>query len=168
MGGISEPINEPGLVAVWRGRAVADRLAGGAARQVLYGLGGNDTLHGGDGADTLHGGAGADLLFGGTGDDRLFVRAADRARGGAGADVFVIEPGAGRAVIGDFQPGDQIDLSAFGLTFEARDPGLEDGFALRQIGSDLRLRLLDADGALLTLWLRDVGADAVSAADFLF
>lgn len=168
MGGVIIPIDEPGPVVVWQGSDRADRVAGAAGRASLYGLGGDDTLRGGDDADTLHGGAGADRLFGGRGDDRLHLGAGDQVWGGTGADVFVIEPGRGACGIRDFTAGDRIDLSAFDLAFEAADPGVEDGFALWQVGEDLRLRLVDETGARLTIWLRDVQAADLTADDFLF
>lgn len=168
MGGLVDPIDEPGPGVIWHGSDQAERVKPRAWRDALYGMGGDDTLRGGDGADTLSGGAGADRLFGGMGDDRLHLGAGDRVWGGAGADVFVIEPGRGACGIRDFTAGDRIDLSAFGLTFAAADPGLEDGFAMVRHGDDLRLRLVDADGDVLTLWLRDVQDEGLSAADFLF
>ena len=168
MGGVIIPIDEPVPLLVWYGGEAADRARGSNWHEVLYGLGGDDRLGGGDNTDTLYGGAGNDWLFGGAGDDRLHLGAGDQVWGGTGADLFMIEPGPGRAVVHDVQPGDRIDLSAFDLAFAAADPGLEDGFALWQVGDDLRLRLVDETGARLTIWLRDVQAADLTADDFLF
>ncbi|MEM9219690.1 MAG: SGNH/GDSL hydrolase family protein [Cyanobacteria bacterium P01_F01_bin.150] len=96
-----------------------DYLKGGAGRDDLYGgidadiLGGgkhNDRLMGGLGADALLGGAGDDWLDGGRGSDSLF--------GGPGADTYVfgrslLDGIADTDVIVDFQPNDQLDVSAF-------------------------------------------------------
>ncbi len=64
---------------------------GNAAANIITGTGGSQTIDGG---------AGNDVLF-----------------GGAGADIFIIKPGDGRDVIGDFQAGvDRLQLPGFGLT----------------------------------------------------
>ena len=53
---------------------------------------------------------GDDTLIGGAQNDNL--------TGGSGADDFVLRPGDGADVIVDWQDGfDQIDVSAFGLSF---------------------------------------------------
>jgi Ca2+-binding RTX toxin-like protein len=78
---------------------------GGAA--VLTGSGGDDLLMTGVGVTQLRGGAGDDIL----------VSTAARGghvwlEGGAGADVFVIQPGAGLTTLTDYTPGtDRLDLS---------------------------------------------------------
>ena len=124
-----------------RGEAGADRLDGGDGNDLLFGGAGHDRLFGAAGADTLLGDAGSDVLDGGPGDDLLFGGAdadtlsggeradtliggggGDALRGGAGNDLFVLGGvldfgllgggGGGGASIGDFSPGDLIDLSA--------------------------------------------------------
>lgn len=67
-----------------------DTLRGGAGNDLLLGGPGDDLLIGGPGDDTLVGGAGRDTLDGGAGNDTLVVDAADIARGGTGADRFVV------------------------------------------------------------------------------
>lgn len=88
---------------VLKGGAGADDLRGGDGDDTIHGGDGNDSLSGGGGADHLYGGAGADTLDGGTapegafdyldggeGDDELRLSGATIAKGGAGADTFVI------------------------------------------------------------------------------
>lgn len=90
------------------GRDGADTLFGGDGFDRIYGGLDSDELSGGGGRDFVFGGADNDLIFGGEGDDKL--------TGGEGEDVFVIEPGSGRDVIRDFEPGvDTIDLTALDL-----------------------------------------------------
>lgn len=81
------------------GTGNGDTLLGGAGNDTLRGGGGNDRLLGGPGADlliggngddTLVGGDGRDTLDGGAGNDTLVVDAADMARGGSGADRFMV------------------------------------------------------------------------------
>jgi serralysin len=90
-----------------------DALGGAEGRDTLYGGAGDDALWGGAGDDVLSGGAGGDSVFGDTGNDTLIVTAAD------GWDLFA-----------DWNDGDLIDISAFGiagfgsLTFEALAGGI--------------------------------------------
>ncbi|MFM2355726.1 MAG: hypothetical protein RLZZ528_1462 [Pseudomonadota bacterium] len=93
-----------------------DQLSGGAGNDRLIAGKGEDKLFGGEGADTLVGGAGGDTVSGGAGDDQLWGGnwSADGAK-----DVFVHAPGGGRDVVQDFEvKHDQIDLSAYGLSYE--------------------------------------------------
>ena len=119
-----------------------DRLFGGDGDDVLLGFDGDDLLKGEAGNDELLGEAGDDRLFGGDGDDILNgtgfgligIGERDVLEGGAGSDIFVLgdffdiyyddnaasvsASNAGRAIIKDFVPGeDIIELSAFG-TYE--------------------------------------------------
>jgi Ca2+-binding RTX toxin-like protein len=102
--------------------------AGGAGEDLLFGGLGNDRVDGAAGADTLIGGQGADTLLGGDGNDRLQGgagedhlaggRGIDSLTGGDGSDRFVIDrPLGGHNVqtIADFEAGDVLDLSAFGV-----------------------------------------------------
>jgi len=93
------------------GGAGADCLIGSDGDDRIYGGFGGDTLVGGDGNDTLSGGEGPDTLDGGAGDDVLFIDPGTLARGGLGADLFLIDfaalaalPNAGvrQAMIEDF------------------------------------------------------------------
>jgi Ca2+-binding RTX toxin-like protein len=72
------------------GKLGTDELNGHAGNDRLNGAGGSDVVNGGSGNDWLYGGKDslADLLHGGGGNDTLIVRAADRAFGDAGNDVF--------------------------------------------------------------------------------
>lgn len=80
--------------------------AGNAADNYLRGNPGNNRLDGGDGNDILAGQEGSDRLIGGLGADDL--------RGATGVDVFVFlsvaetPAGAGRDIIRDFTPGEDI------------------------------------------------------------
>jgi hypothetical protein len=82
------------------------------------------SVRGGGGDDWLVGSAGNDVLEGGSGNDYL--------EGGAGADRFVMMPGGGNDVIGDFDPlHDRIEFAGF-------------GFARGQLPSDvLSMQLVD-------------------------
>jgi len=70
------------------GAAGDDSLAGGAAADVLYGQAGDDSLAGGDGLDYLFGGDGADTLAGGADADALFGEAGDDSLGGGAGFVY--------------------------------------------------------------------------------
>ncbi|WP_198670656.1 hypothetical protein [Oceanicella sp. SM1341] len=129
---------------------------------------GNDTanvIRGNDGANLLDGGAGNDRLFGGAGDDTLLGGAGDDwLEGGAGADVFIFREGEGRDVIADFDPaapGERIDLSALSAI-----TGFDDLLAGHM--SALAAGVLIDDGAGSSILLAGLGADALSADDFLF
>lgn len=69
----------------------ANRILGGDGNDTISAGAGNDTLFGGAGRDTLTGGAGNDVLEGEAGDDWLTVGAGDVARGGDGADTFLVD-----------------------------------------------------------------------------
>lgn len=117
-----------------------DKIYGGSGDDRMWGHDGNDTISGGNGNDGMNGGNGDDVLLGGAGDDkisggatgkdsiegnhgndRLSINADDTAKGGAGADTFVItrflEIGWEiNMVIEDFVDGeDKIDLSELGF-----------------------------------------------------
>jgi Ca2+-binding RTX toxin-like protein len=82
-----------------------DKLIGNDVANILVGNGGNDTISGGGGDDVILGGAGKDALSGGAGNDTFrYTALSDSAVGLA------------RDVIGDFEKGDRIDLSAVGAT----------------------------------------------------
>ena len=89
------------------GGNAADTFTGDAKDNILDGQAGNDTLSGGEGNDTLIGGTGNDNMWGGNwpadGD----------------ADTFVFSSGGGKDMVHDFEADhDQIDLSAYGLTYQ--------------------------------------------------
>jgi len=85
-------------------------IDGGDGRDVLVGDRGADTLLGGAGNDALDGGSDADLLDGGAGNDAL--------RGGRGNDTFAFGD-SGTDTILDYERGEKIDLSAFGIDASA-------------------------------------------------
>jgi len=93
-----------------------DILQGGVGKDMIVGGQGDDILYGGAGNDKLVGGAGSDVLEGGAGDDHLW--GGNWTEDGA-SDTFAYSPGGGKDMIHDFEPEhDQIDLSAYGLTYE--------------------------------------------------
>jgi Ca2+-binding RTX toxin-like protein len=110
-----------------------DTLLGGNDDDQLDGGDGNDNLQGEDGNDHLWGGRGNDVLRGGDGKDKL--------SGDRGQDIFVLEKGAGFAVIQDFQDTkDQLQLGA-GLRFKQLSLIQQGQNTILQAGSD-RLALL--------------------------
>ncbi len=96
-----------------QGGSGANRLRGKFGGDKITGLGGADTINGKGGNDLLDGGRGNDILIGATGDDTFFSGAGfDRVKGKAGADVFVLERGAGYDEIADYKNGiDKLGLS---------------------------------------------------------
>ncbi|MFT6606008.1 MAG: Ca2+-binding RTX toxin-like protein [Halocynthiibacter sp.] len=132
------------------GGADADYLAAGANDDTVLGGTGNDTIFGEDGADSLDGGTGDDLIIGGAGsdtmaggdgDDTIYIGSDDVATGGAGDDLFVIDPTAltgGVITIDGMETsetsGDSLDFNgtlAGPVTYTAQgtDPGGRSGFA---------------------------------------
>ena len=75
-----------------RGDTGNDSLTGGDGDDLVVGGDGADTLIGGAGSDRLRGNAGADLLDGGDGNDLIVVDSTDVAFGGAGDDIFFLDP----------------------------------------------------------------------------
>ena len=79
-------------------------------RTIIKGYDGNDVLMGGQMNDNIQGGSGNDTLYGSVGNDVLI--------GNNGADMFALESIVGRAVIRDFQNGeDSIGLTG-SLSFD--------------------------------------------------
>ena len=97
-GGDPAPLNNIDLLFGGAGQDLifggedADTLYGGLGNDSLYGDMDDDRLFGDDGSDSLIGGAGNDTLDGGAGDDNIRAGAGDVAFGGAGDDVFTIDP----------------------------------------------------------------------------
>jgi len=141
-----------------------DRLIAGAGGDGLIGGGGNDVLRGGGGGDRLIGGAGQDVLVGGAGSDRIVGNGGsdrlsggtgnDQLVGGSGSDTFLLTPGAGRALIQDFQDSDRLQLSNR-LDFDA--------LTIRQQGNNTLIR---QGGDVLAL-LAGVQASTITDADFV-
>lgn len=120
------------LTATVEGSGSNDTLTGSSGDDAIAGEGGNDTLFGFGGSDDLDGGRGNDQIFGGRGNDQCnggkgndHVRAGqgddmlmtggdgdDVMAGKGGADTFVLETGAGIALIRDF---DAAEGDRFGL-----------------------------------------------------
>ncbi|MGF7173000.1 Calx-beta domain-containing protein [Azospirillum doebereinerae] len=134
------------MATLWGG-AGSDTLTGGAEDNTIGGDGGNDRLTGNSARDVILGGDGDDTITGGAGNDYM--------EGGAGADVFVIRPGDGWDVIGDFRGGyqfaDTLDLTAFtAITSRAALNQLvtaDGGDTIITLAPDTTLRLVGMDAA---------------------
>ena len=126
-----------------------------------WGLEGDDILLGGEGNDVLNGdegdafgsgvASGSDVLVGGRGDD---VLRGDTRDTNQAADRFVFAAGDGNDVIKDFQVGlDVLDFTEFGD---------DSPVTLSEQGGNAVVGVGD-----VTVTLEGVGADALSAGDFL-
>lgn len=133
-----------------------DMLNGGSGRDFLMGDAGNDKLLGQSGNDTLLGGAGNDRLQGGTGKDKVNGGTGnDKLSGGKHNDTFVFAVGDGDDIILDFQNNaDKIKFS--GLSFSDLTLSQADSGTLIEYGTDD------------TILVRNVGINALDAADFVF
>ena len=91
---ISYENGQGGTQAIWVSNllfdAVPDPSLDGA--DTIDGGAGDDTIYGERGDDVIDGGAGADTIDGGDGDDTITLGAGDVATGGAGDDVFILDP----------------------------------------------------------------------------
>ncbi|MGH1330704.1 MAG: Hint domain-containing protein [Paracoccaceae bacterium] len=118
-----------------------DNVLGGDGNDTIFGEDGTDVISGGAGDDLIIGGAGGDLMGGGDGDDTIYIGSGDVATGGAGDDLFVIDPAAltgGTITIDGLETsetnGDSIDFNgtlAGPVTYTAQgtDPGGRSGYA---------------------------------------
>lgn len=165
---------EPGLD--WRGTKAANDRVGTRGDDFMLARGGNDTLSGLAGDDTLNGEKGADRVYGGSGDDRIYVSGGDNVRGGAGEDVFVFlshakfasMTDAGLGHMRDFRAAeDRVELTLFGLDWEGRDAGLEDGWQLRKVANGWRVDIADGDAGRISFVLH-TKAEALDESHFLF
>jgi len=96
-----------------------DTLTGTEHSDLMIGFDGKDRLSGLDGNDELYGGKGNDVLKGGKGNDRLIgEKGNDKLHGDEGNDTFVFGNNFGRDYVYDFNQGDQLDLSAFNISFD--------------------------------------------------
>ncbi|MGJ3249218.1 MAG: CRTAC homolog protein [Elainellaceae cyanobacterium] len=110
-GGRDRLLGNNGIDQLHGGRG-ADQLLGGRADDWLVGNQGRDRLRGGRGDDILTGNLGNDWLKGNRGDDELWGGLGkDMLIGGRGRDTFVLEKGAGFAVIQDLTRRDWIALT---------------------------------------------------------
>jgi len=108
----------------------------------------------------LHGEDGADILRAGLGDDYM--------DGGAGADIFRFEAGAGADRIARFDADraggqDRIDLSSFG--FGSYDAMLAAGVTIAPSGVDT---VLDLETGNPVVTLLGMVRSAIDAFDFVF
>jgi serralysin len=163
-------------VGAWRtvvggfnlGGTMAGRARGGDDILIGGGLLSGDAMQMVDqarGDDTLIGATGSDQLFG---DANPYLPGSDLARVTRGADRFVLSPGSGRDIVGDFEHGrDKIDLGTYwGI----------DGFAdirghAAQVGMDTVIDLGAAAGGAAgrdVLTLAEVRLAGLDAGDFLF
>jgi len=155
----------------------ADSLNGTKLGELIMSYEGNDTLRGLGGDDSLNGQSGADVMYGGRGNDRIYVSGTDRAWGGEGSDTFVFTSRAaypeiadgGRAIVQDYKPADGvIEFIGFDVEFADRDRGLDDGMAFVQKGADTLIRVVDEDGAVMELLLKNTRSADLTADDFAF
>lgn len=143
-----------------------DVLLGHAGNDTMYGGGGNDRLIGGGHSDWLQGGYGDDRLVGQSGNDTMIGgEGADIMIGGAGADVFVFDwydLGTSDRIV-DFEVGvDKLDFSVYGV---------ESGLQYVHLDIDAYNgvdTMISVSGWNLSLHLRNVTPDELSASDFLF
>ncbi|MGA0533514.1 calcium-binding protein [Hansschlegelia sp. KR7-227] len=135
-------------MATIRGTSSSDTRNGTSGPDLIFGLEGDDTLNGAGGADTI---------VGGDGDDEL--------RGGAGpaADVFRYdERGFDDDVIKDFGKTDRLDLRGLNVgDYASLAPYILD----TPDGAEISLFY---NGFRETILLEGVGADQLTAANFIF
>lgn len=132
-----------------KGLGGSDFLFGRGGNDKLLGNGGGDHLYGGNGDDVLRGGRGSDWLTGGGGNDKIW--------GGAGSDYFLFDADLDNGLdrIRDFDDGqDRIVIEHLG--------GFED-ITISEADRGLRLEFHDT-----VIVLAGIGADQISADDFLF
>ena len=143
------------------GGAGADNLSGDAGDDRLMGGAGDDVLSGGDGADKLVGGSGADTIIGGSGNDNMW---GGNWSGDQESDTFVFSSGGGKDMVHDFEAEhDQIDLSAYGLTYEDIASVMTDkGWA-----TEIELSALDGGVSGDKLLLLKVHAEDLSEDNFI-
>lgn len=135
------------------------KITGTAKNDTLYGTAGDDIISGLGGDDTIYAGAGNDVLYGGMGTNTLY--------GGDGNDIFRVKSPSGRGerldIVADFQNGDRIDVSAYGITsFEQLQAILE-----TRDGTDTYFNVRYANGDR-AVQIRGVAAGDLSAHDFIF
>ncbi len=148
----------------------ADQIFGGDGHDVLDGGADEDNIYGGQGTDVLQGGVGADRLFGGDGQDTVSGgQGADHLWGGGGlsdtdADIFIYTQGDGQDMIHDFSGSiDQIDLSAYGLTFNEVSARFNDlGWA-----TEIDLSDLSGSGGIDRILVRSVEISDLGADNFI-
>jgi len=140
----------------------ADSIDGGAGNDFIQGKSGNDTIDGGAGVDKIVGGSGEDVITGGAGDDHIW--GGQWWRDGA-SDTFVYSKGGGKDTIHDFEADhDQIDLSAYGLTYE----DIQDRLVDRGWATEINLEGIDKSGAGDKIMLKSVKADDLDETNFIF
>jgi Ca2+-binding RTX toxin-like protein len=158
-----------------------DTMNGGNGNDVMYGGRGDDSLGGGDNNDTMYGGDGNDYMLGWTGNDSMFGNDGrddmngqvgsdylnggwgnDTLTGGSEADTFAFVRFSNDDVITDFQDGiDRIDMTAFQLVNFAALSGSVTNY---NGGALIDLDSLGGDGSV---WVQNVGAASLTAADFI-
>ena len=138
-----------------------DQADGGMGDDLIQGQGGNDHLTGGGGVDKVVGGAGSDTIEGGAGNDHLWGGSWS---GDGASDTFVHQHGGGRDLIHDFETEhDQIDLSAYGLTYEdIQDRMIDHGWAV-----EINLEGIAETGAGDSLLIKSVASDELDESNFI-
>ena len=138
-----------------------DVIDGGAGQDFLLGSDGNDYIAGGPDTVKLVGGAGSDTIEGGAGTDHLW---GGNWSGDGVSETFVYSHGGGKDIVHDFEARyDQIDLSAYGLTFEdIQDRLIDRGWAV-----EINLEGIDKSGAGDKILLKSVKAEDLDAVNFI-
>lgn len=157
-----------GLDNTLTGNDADNDFFGFAGDDRVFARGGNDYLSGGHGNDELYGQAGNDRLFGGDGDDLL--------NGGGGADSFVFSAGLDEVQDFSTRSGDRVDVglgrfgsaAAFFAAFEEAAGTLGDsydslGIDVEGSGTDITIRVADANGAAMAMALHGTGLTALLA-----
>ena len=138
-----------------------DTGLGGAGEDRLKGREGNDFLDGGAGKDHIIGGEGSDTISGGAGNDHLW---GGQWKGDGASDTFVYSQGGGRDSIHDFEVAhDQIDLSAYGLSYE----DIQDRIIDRGWATEINLQGIDKSGAHDKILLKSIDPDDLDESNFI-
>lgn len=134
---------------------------GGAGKDFIQGKDGNDRIDGGAGADKLVGGSGSDTIEGGAGNDHMWGGQWWRDNA---SDVFKYQHGGGKDTIHDFEvDADQIDLTAYGLSYEdVQDRIIDRGWA-----TEINLEGIDKSGAGDKILLKSINPDDLNETNFL-
>jgi len=137
-----------------------DRINGNGAANHVRGKDGDDVIHGRGHADVIKGGGGNDFLYAENGKDTIIDGSGkDSIRGGGKADLFIFVRDDTRDVISDWEPGEIMDISAWGLS------GMSDLKVFEQPNGNIAINEL---GGSESIYLKNYmvgGSPAFSAAD---
>ena len=138
-----------------------DTIDGGAGNDRLLGQAGDDSIVGGGGNDMIIGGTGSDVIEGGAGNDNLW---GGQWAGDETSDTFAYSHGGGKDIIHDFEVAhDQIDLSAYGLTFEE----IQDRIIDRGWATEINLEGIDKSAGGDKIMLKSIDPDELDEDNFI-